>query len=245
MVDASPQPRSAIIDKESIPQYAILSHRWRDGEVQFSDIDQPHARNMPGYSKLTKTGIAIVWIDTCCINKSNSSELSDAINSMFMWYKKAQICYAYLYDVSRCDTLIAEFSNSQWFRRGWTLQELVAPNNVVFFSRDWQEIGSKSSFARLIEQITEIDRGVLLTNYQEEVSVAKKVSWATGRQTMRVEDRAYSLLEGENAFVRLQIEIMKSSNDQSNFAWESHRGDTSASAAQCRQWSRARAIVDA
>lgn len=228
-----------------IPQYAILSHRWRDGEVQFSDIDQPHARNMPGYSKIRgccvqahEDGYQYVWIDTCCINKSSSSELSEAINSMFMWYKKAQICYAYLDDVSRCDTLMEEFSNSQWFRRGWTLQELIAPSNVIFFSRDWEEIGSKSSFAPSIEFITGIDRGVLLTNYQEEISVAKRMSWATGRQTTRVEDRAYSLLglfgvymptiygEGENAFIRLQIEIMKSSNDQSIFAWKSHQGDT-------------------
>jgi hypothetical protein len=229
-----------------IPQYAILSHRWRDGEVQFSDIDQPHARKMPGYSKIEgccvqahEDGYHYVWIDTCCINKSSSSELSEAINSMFMWYKKAQICYAYLDDVSRCDTLMKDFCNSQWFRRGWTLQELVAPSNVVFFSRDWEEIGSKSSFAPVIEQITRINRGVLLTNYQEEISVANRMSWAAGRQTTRVEDRAYSLLglfgvymptiygEGENAFTRLQIEIMKSSNDQSIFAWKSRRGDTS------------------
>lgn len=128
-----------------------------------------------------------------------------------------------------------EFSNSQWFRRGWTLQELIAPSNVIFVSRNWEEIGSKSSFAPSIERITGIDRGVLLTNYQEEISVAKRMSWATGRQTTRGEDRAYSLLglfgvymptiygEGENAFIRLQIEIMKSSNDQSIFAWKSHQ----------------------
>lgn len=132
---------------------------------------------MPGYSKIEgcciqshEDGYRYVWIDTCCINKSTSSELSEAINSMFMWYKKAQICYAYLDDVSRCDILKEEFSNSQWFRRGWTLQELVAPNNVVFFSRDWEEIGSKSSFTPLIERITGIDRGVLLMNYPEEIS---------------------------------------------------------------------------
>lgn len=136
--------------------------------------------------------------------------------------------------MSRCDILKEEFFNSQWFRRGWTLQELVAPNNVVFFSRDWEEIGSKSSFTPLIERITGIDRGVLLMNYPEEISVATRMSWAAGRQTTRVEDRAYSLLglfgvymptiygEGEHAFVRLQIEIMKSFNDQSIFAWKSH-----------------------
>lgn len=230
-----------------IPQYAILSHRWRDGEVQFSDIDQPHARNMPGYSKIEgcciqadEDGYRYVWIDTCCINKSSSSELSEAINSMFMWYKKAQICYAYLDDVSRCDNLKEEFSKSQWFTRGWTLQELVAPNNLIFFSRDWEEIGSKSSLTQWIEVITGIDRGVLLTNYQAEISVATRMCWASGRQTTRVEDRAYSLLglfgvymptiygEGENAFARLQIEIMKNSNDQSIFAWKSsRRGDSS------------------
>ncbi|KAG1732402.1 heterokaryon incompatibility protein-domain-containing protein [Suillus paluster] len=229
-----------------VPQYAILSHRWRDGEVQFSDIDQPHARNMRGYSKIEgcciqahEDGYRYVWIDTCCINKSSSSELSEAINSMYMWYKKAQICYTYLDDVSRLDTLDTEdstFAKSAWFKRGWTLQELIAPSNVIFFSREWEEIGSKSSLAHLIERITGIERPVLLTNHPGEISVAKRMSWAAHRETTRVEDRAYSLLglfgvymptiygEGENAFVKLQIEIMKSSNDQSIFAWKSPHG---------------------
>ncbi|KAG2344411.1 hypothetical protein BDR05DRAFT_184388 [Suillus weaverae] len=222
----------------------ILSHRWRD--VQFSDIDQSHACNMPGYSKIEgcciqahEDGYRYVWIDTCCINKSSSSELSKAINSMYLWDKKAQICYAYLDDVSRYDTLIAEFSNSQWFQKRMDSPGARCPQQCHIFSRDWEEIGSKSSFAPLIKQITGIDRSVLLTNYQEEVSGAKRMSWATRRRTTRVEDRAYSLLglfgvhmptiygEGENAFVRLQIEIMKSFNDQSIFAWKSHQGDTS------------------
>ncbi|KAG0699809.1 HET domain-containing protein [Suillus ampliporus] len=231
-----------------VPQYAILSHRWRDGEVQFSDIDQPHARDMPGYSKIEgcciqaqKDGYRYVWIDTCCINKSSSSELSEAINSMYMWYKKAQICYAYLDDVSNRNPSDAEssFARSEWFKRGWTLQELIAPNNVIFFSRDWEEIGSKASFAPLIQRITRIERRVLLSNHPGEISVATRMSWASGRLTTRVEDRAYSLLglfgvymptiygEGENAFVRLQIEIMKNSNDHSIFAWKSSRGDRS------------------
>ncbi|KAG2147395.1 HET domain-containing protein [Suillus bovinus] len=228
MVDACPQLHSASLIRVSSnaakplasscitliwKKYAILSHRWRDGEVQFSDIGQPHARSMPGYSKIEgcrvqahEDGYRYVWIDTCCINKSSSSELSEAINSMFMWVD---------------------------------LQELIAPNNVIFFSRDWEEIGSKSSFAPSIENITGIVRGVLLTNYPGEISVATRMFWASRRQTTRVEDRAYSLLglfgvymptiygEGENAFVRLQIEIMKSSNDQSIFAWKSDRRNTS------------------
>ncbi|KAG1841937.1 heterokaryon incompatibility protein-domain-containing protein [Suillus subalutaceus] len=229
-----------------IPQYAILSHQWRDGEVQFPDIDQPHARNMPGYSKIegcciqaNEDGYRYVWIDTCCINKSSSSELSKAINSMFMWYKKAQICYAYLDDVSRCDTLTEEFSNSQWFQKRVDSPGAHCPQQCRIFSRNWEEIGSKSSFTPLIKKITGIDCDVLLMNYLEEVSVATRMSWAAGRQTTRVEDRAYSLLglfgvymptiygEGEKAFVRLQIEIMKSSNDQSIFAWKSHREHTS------------------
>ena len=87
-----------------------------------------------------------VWIDTCCIDRSSSTELSEAINSMFGWYSRAEECYAFLSDV-RCSIeseIVPEtFSGSSWFLRGWTLQELIAPAHVIFLSQDWDIIGCK------------------------------------------------------------------------------------------------------
>ncbi|KAH7909485.1 heterokaryon incompatibility protein-domain-containing protein, partial [Hygrophoropsis aurantiaca] len=223
------------------PSYAILSHRWRDGEIQFQDVHQPHAVKMAGYAKLErccvqaiKDGYRFVWIDTCCIDKSSSAELSEAINSMYSWYQNAEVCYAYLDDVPSSenpDIPKSAFSQSVWFTRGWTLQELIAPESVIFFAMDWKEIGSKASLASTISRITHVEPGVLLSRLTGEVSVLRRMSWAAQRQTTREEDRAYSLMglfgvnmptiygEGNNALVRLQLEIVRTSNDQSIFAW--------------------------
>jgi len=140
---------------KNVPPYAILSHRWRDDEVTFRDCDgvpnlssNPQIVNKTGYKKLegacsraVQDGLSHIWIDTCCINKSDSAEISEAINSMYSWYELSQICYAYLYDVSASqDPKLKEsqFRRSDWFTRGWTLQELVTPTRVVFFDAMWQ-----------------------------------------------------------------------------------------------------------
>lgn len=171
------------------------------------------------------------WIDSCCIDKASSAELSEAINSMFDWYRRAEVCYAYLTDVNLVSTYHStkekSFRNSAWFTRGWTLQELLAPQWVEFYDVNWKEIGTKSSLAPLITSITGIAHLFKFTD----ASIAQKMSWASKRQTTRIEDQSYCLLglfgvhmpplygEGKNAFHRLQMEIISQSDDESIFAW--------------------------
>jgi hypothetical protein len=229
-----------------IPNYVILSHRWgRDrDEVTFQDIinNVPGYREKLGYSKIInccrqalRDHCSYVWIDTCCIDKTSSAELSEGINSMYSWYEKSMTCYAYLNDVSsdeHPEDKNSSFRRSEWFTRGWTLQELIAPACLVFFATDWSDIGSKRSLANVVSDITNVERSVLLRMRGVDISVAKRMSWAANRKTSRIEDRAYSLIglfgvslpiiygEGERSFTRLQMEILKTSNDQSIFAWE-------------------------
>ena len=173
----------------------------------------------------------------CCIDKTSSAELSEAINSMFRWYEKAKVCYAYLSDVSGDANLkkdVSEFVGSRWFTRGWTLQELVAPKSVLFYSRrytGWHFLGTKEDLCDHISAVTGIDTDTLYGAGLELASVARKMSWASHRETTRVEDTAYCLLgifdvnmpllygEGKKAFLRLQEEILRSSYDYSLFAW--------------------------
>ena len=148
--------------------------------------------------------------------------------------EKPTICYVYLSDVSGdVDPLIdPAFANSQWFTRGWTLQELIAPTIVAFYSNTWEELGAKATLCAQLAEITGIDETVLdMTESLESVSVAKRMSWAATRKTTRLEDEAYALMglfnvnmpliygEGKKAFIRLQEEIMKDSTDETLFAW--------------------------
>ncbi|KAI0666779.1 HET-domain-containing protein [Trametes maxima] len=180
-------------------------------------------------------GYRRVWIDSCCIDKTSSTELSEAINSMYEWYAAADICFAFLEDVSDDhDPRLkdSKFRRSRWFTRGWTLQELIAPAVVVFVSKEWRLLGTKASLAGLVEEMTGIDRAVLMHEKSlDAISVARRMSWASKRQTTRLEDKAYSLMgifgvnmptiygEGGNAFIRLQEEILKQVPDQSIFVW--------------------------
>ena len=182
-----------------------------------------------------RDGYRYIWIDSSCINKTSSSELSEAINSMFAWYHGAQICYAFLADVPSNEDVRAEsskFRESRWFKRAWTLQELVAPRVVVFLSQDWEGLGTKDSLVELVKEITHIDRAILTHERAlAEESVAKRMRWAAEREATRLEDEAYSLLgifgismptlygEGRHAFQRLQEEIIQRIPDQSLFAW--------------------------
>ncbi|PIL25312.1 hypothetical protein GSI_13201 [Ganoderma sinense ZZ0214-1] len=181
-------------------------------------------------------GYGYIWIDSSCIDETSSSELSEAINSMFNWYRAAQVCYAFLADVpSDEDVLSAEgskFRMSRWFTRGWTLQELIAPHWVIFLSQDWDILGTKHGLADVIQEITFIDPDILTHKKDlSDESVADRMRWASKRKTTRVEDAAYSLLgifgitmttlygEGQYAFRRLQEEILRRIPDQSIFAW--------------------------
>jgi len=187
--------------------------------------------------KARAEGFDWVWMDTCCIDKSSSAELSEAINSMFQWYAQAAACYAYLSDVMAGDDpshAESSFRESKWFTRGWTLQEMIAPAEVVFLSKDWEEIGTRRSLARVITEITSVDEAVLWDpDRRDDFSFAHRMSWAAKRTTTRVEDEAYSLLglfhvnmpllygEGRNAFIRLQTEILDRSTDTTLLAWSS------------------------
>ncbi|KAI0330928.1 HET-domain-containing protein [Cubamyces sp. BRFM 1775] len=211
--------------------YAILSHVWDQPLVR--ERLSPKVRSCCDYAR--SQGFKYAWIDTCCIDKSSSAELSEAITSMFDWYSIAAVCYVFLADVPETENPAArwsQFGESRWFERGWTLQELLVPQRNVFLSKNWRPIGTKKSLSKTIETITGIDEDILVHRRPlHTVSVARRMSWAQFRQTTRVEDEAYCLMgifgvripaiygEGRHAFVRLQEEIMKSIPDQSLFAW--------------------------
>jgi Heterokaryon incompatibility protein (HET) len=271
----------------STPPYAILSHRWGDDEISLQDLqaaikDKASVNHgaflATNFWKIQKTreeasasDIDWVWIDTCCINKESSAELSEAINSMYKWYQNAKICYAYMFDVvwaaENSDITVGHdlsyaaepdadspglslntmttmeaaisnvtnatsFQNSSWFSRGWTLQELLAPRTIKFFDSGWNFIGMKAELVSYIAERSGIDAGFIEARIAlEQASVAEKMSWVSRRQTTREEDMAYCLLgifdvnmpllygEGKKAFMRLQLEIIRKSDDESIFAW--------------------------
>lgn len=230
---------------KKVIEYGILSHRWLDDteEVDFEDIKSLEvAEKKQGFKKIAgccklakRDGLKFIWIDTCCIDKKSSAELQESINSMYKWYAQAKACYAYLKDTKPGDDMRAE-PVDEWFTRGWTLQELIAPGNVEFYDMNWNFLGTRSFLKDIICKITGIDAKLLerTSQIQEHLlsySVAERMSWASGRETKEVEDQAYSLFgifnvnmpmlygEGNNAFLRLQEEIIKSSDDHSIFAW--------------------------
>ncbi|RGP69505.1 hypothetical protein FSPOR_4609 [Fusarium sporotrichioides] len=219
-----------------LPEYAILSHTWEGGgEVTFQECNTKASKLKTGYEKITKTcklaladNVQYVWVDTCCIDKSSSAELTEAINSMFLWYQKAKFCYVYLSD--KVEQVPLE--KCRWFTRGWTLQELIAPGSISFFGQAWDFIGSKRSLLSPLSEITSIGQEFL--DHMAPISsacIATRLSWAAHRKTTRIEDMAYCLLgicninmpmlygEGENAFRRLQEEIIRTTYDLSLLAW--------------------------
>jgi hypothetical protein len=234
---------------EAVPAYAILSHTWGEKEVTFADLVNGTAKDKPGYKKIefcgeqaARDGLEYFWVDTCCIDKSSSADLSYAINSMFRWYQGATKSYAYLSDVRSNNVhetgpslgyLEPAYRQSRWFTRAWTLQELLAPSNVEFFDCEGHLLGNRNELRAIISEITNISPDVLAGQDISRCSVAQRMSWAANRSTTRPEDLAYSLMgifninmpllygEGqERAFYRLQEEIMKRSDDHSIFAWE-------------------------
>lgn len=224
---------------QNIPQYAILSHTWEKDEVSFAAMKDASCRNLKGFRKIEMTcklaaeqGLSHAWVDTCSIDKSSSAELAEAINSMYRWYERSTICFAYLYDLPSAASLAKNLRNCRWFTRGWTLQELIAPKEMIFYDQDWNARGSKVELIDYIHDITHIAPSVLLGQRDlSSVPVAQKMSWAANRKTRRREDMAYCLLglfdinmallygEQGKAFRRLQEEIIKTTPDLSIFGW--------------------------
>ena len=255
LISTSRGELSAFGSPESVPGgYAILSHVWdtgAPGETTFQqlkkiEVDAKEAGVSPrelitspklrsALALAEKHGYRWLWVDTCCIDKTSSAELSEAINSMFRYYSLSDICYAYLGDVPAGDIASGRksaFRNSRWHKRGWTLQELVAPKLVLFVAQDWSSIGTKAELAVTLEEVTTIPQPVLwMQQSVQDVSIAQRMSWASSRKTTRLEDEAYSLMgifgihmppiygEGEQAFRRLQEEIIKTATDTSLFSW--------------------------
>ena len=226
--------------------YAILSHVWDAHEQTFQDVERLHAecdaepdKHQEPRERVSEKirrscelansqGFRWLWIDTCCIDKTSSAELSEAINSMYRYYALSEVSYAYLRDVEE----VSDFSRSKWHRRGWTLQELIAPRCVHFLSKSWTFMGTKADFAKELKSITGVPEAVLqLSQPHTDISITRRMRWAANRETTRLEDRAYCLLgifdinmptlygEGSKAFQRLQEEIIKKHQDTTLFAW--------------------------
>ncbi|KAK5739471.1 hypothetical protein LTS12_025272 [Elasticomyces elasticus] len=197
---------------DRLPEYGILSHTWGPDETEltFDDVRNGTGRDKAGYAKVQFCGeqarmhdLHYFWADTCCINKADFTEITEAINSMFNWYSRATKCYVYLADVSANKRdqdgetrglWETAFRNSRWHTRGWTLQELLAPTEVEFFSRECRSLGNKDDLGQLIERATGIPasalRGVPLRTF----SVEERMQWAAQRRTKKVEDKWYSML---------------------------------------------------
>jgi len=231
-----------------IPPYAILSHTWSAEEVTYNDLKQRIGQHKIGYEKIRfcgqqarRDGLQHFWVDTCCIDKSSSAELTESINSMFRWYRNAAKCYAYLEDVlspttvqdgnrhNNQDPVLLQLRQSRWFTRGWTLQELIAPETVDFYSREGIALGNKESLEWLICDITGIPARALRGGSLSHFTTSERMVWAERRRTTVPEDKAYALLgifethmpliygEGEErALRRLWEEITKDQKGRLN-----------------------------
>ncbi|KAF2211531.1 hypothetical protein CERZMDRAFT_43090 [Cercospora zeae-maydis SCOH1-5] len=239
---------------ERTPPYCILSHRWAAEEVSYADFIAGKKVDHAGYTKVLQAcrfaksqSHAWIWIDTVCIDKTSSAELTEAINSMYHYYADSRICFAYLRDVSphlAPQQINKALESSEWFQRGWTLQELLAPKEVLFLDDSWEAIGTKAQLSAVVRRATGIPEWYLHRPDQIPfASVAARMAWTAHRQTTRSEDVAYSLLGLFNVnskyvpsnseprlqhlsisskrYALLQLEIAKSTDDESIFAWTS------------------------
>jgi hypothetical protein len=220
-------------------EYIILSHTWGTEEVTFQDMRiLEKARLKKGFAKIEgvcslarERRITRAWVDTCCIDKTSSAELTESINSMFRWYKEASVCVAFLQDLEPGND-VTGIVRCKWFTRGWTLQEMIAPASVRFYDSEWNFRGTKTTLSKLILEATGVNAEVLESpDIIYTLPVGRRMSWAANRETTRIEDRAYSLLgifdvnmaliygEGDKAFLRLQETIAREMDDLSLLAW--------------------------
>lgn len=237
--------------------YAVLSHRWLPQEITLDQLGShigelrsgttglsPQLDKIRGACEIARgKGIKWVWIDSCCIDKRDLVETTESINAMYKWYHNSKLCITYLYDVKKNDAIAitdphvfdrpGQDQPSEWFSRGWTLQELLAPRQMEFYDKDWSYIGTKKETNTSIGTVTGIDEEYLNgeTDFRT-ACIAQKMSWMVGRTTTREEDIAYSMIglfginmtpiygEGKHAFIRLQEELLASrAMDESLFAW--------------------------
>lgn len=253
LLDAKSMRLDRIDDEEKVPPYAILSHTWANDEISFKEMRSvdigTNMTTKAGWLKIENTcrlalehGLSHAWVDTCCIDKSSSAELQEAINSMFKWYEYATICFAHFADVTADEDPADDgsaFQGCRWFKRGWTLQELLAPSEVEFYDKCWKQISTKSRLRELIEKVTGIKSYYVCPSREpggaydrlSGAGIAERMSWAAERETTRIEDLAYSLLgifdismpmlygEGPKAFQGLQEEIMRVNDDSSLLGW--------------------------
>lgn len=246
---ATYQPRRETVIRriiQEIVEYDILSHRWDEiaGEPTYRDISSGKQRALK-FNKLAqfcetsrKLGRKLAWVDTCCIDKTNAAELSEAIHGMYKWYANSYLCIVHLAE----STSYADWDGESWFKRGWTLQELLAPKRLKFYDKNWQPFTPPAidddrklvDTALPLEKITGISDAVLTADNSQGVqghSFWDIMSWASRRQTTRVEDRAYCLIglfrvsltiaygEGQRAFSRLVEAIAVKNPSWDIFAW--------------------------
>jgi hypothetical protein len=270
LINATTRRLERFDDERHVPPYAILSHTWDNTEVTLREYQNAlggtrthdtFLQSSSGLLKIDRTcqqaiadKVSYVWIDACCVDRTSSSELSAAINSMRRWYQQARVCYVYFHDVqapsaSYCKkagvtedvSIRQQLASARWFTRGWTLQELLASRYVNFFDKTWRYLGSKESLCPILTDVTGIDEVYLQGGDLNEASVAKRMSWAANRETTKVEDIAYCLMgifdvnmpllygEGAKAFKRLQEKIFEETDDMSLFAWQTAEAKTSTS----------------
>lgn len=250
------------IARPSDADYAILSHRWASTEFEklnFKKLKKFHHRPFESlmedpkyqisglkikgaFTQARDRGLGYIWIDSCCIDRSNQVEVNKSIRSMFAWYRMARVCFSYLSDVewSIDDNLKSEkaFKESEWFGRAWTLQELLAPSIMHLFACDWQSIGTREALSSSIQEASGIDAKHLekFNPHSHKASIARKLSWLANRRATEEEDKVYCLFgilnvsidprygEGlEEAFLRLQERLIQTPySDESLFAWQSN-----------------------
>ena len=267
LLDRTQQGRYQLssFDDAKPPQYAILSHTWSHGhEVEYNDLIAGGEQKKLGYTKMKfcvdqaqKDGLQYCWIDTCCIDKASSAELSAAINSMFRWYRRAAKCYVFLADVGgpgptddeNRSNWIGSFQRSKWFTRGWTLQELLAPPVVEFFSCNGYMLGTRSSLVHDIEAITGVPSAALRgTEELFKCSIEDRMEWTKARTTTIPEDKIYCLFglfqvflppiygEGEqHAKARLEGEIRKRQGDWSDYSSHNSRSTQADQRRPCKR----------
>ncbi|KAK7216126.1 hypothetical protein V2G26_004129 [Clonostachys chloroleuca] len=260
LINAHTHALEEFLSGDTTPPYAILSHMWSrpaNAEVSFTEMrhDLPSAQLKPCFAKISKSCdiskshlLDYVWIDTCCIDKRSSSDLSEAINSMYNYYRDSAVCLVYLSDVdagggdnnvTRAE-ILERVSRSRWFLRGWTLQELLAPRTRHFYDQSWNFIPSGDDLLETLARAGNLSVEILKNQGQiSKISVGERMAMASRRQTTRAEDMAYCLMGifnvnmpvlygegGKSAFRRLQLEIMSKSFDQTLFAWRADIPDS-------------------